>query len=133
MGRAPVFGESFLLEWRRSFSTAGSSSERRSREVRMRMLAVMTLASFVMLACEAGTESSGALSPEQCREIATKISKLVPTGNADGLGHELQLATDDAEAIARCVRGESWSRSGFECAMQATSKTGLERCLLAND
>lgn len=100
---------------------------------RIRTLAVLTLAAVAALACERGAEAGGALSSEECSQIATQIARLVPTGNLAGVPGELRLRGDDAEAMARCGRGESWSRSGFECAMQATSKTGLERCLLAND
>jgi len=99
----------------------------------MSWLAVLTLAAVAALACERGAEAGGALSAEQCSQIAAQIARLAPTGNLEGLPGELRLRDDDTEAMARCERGESWSRSGFECAMQATSKTGLERCLLAND
>ena len=95
--------------------------------MRQTILGIGLLAlSFSACGGPGGSVGSNALSEEECGQLLTQIDTLV---NAEYGVDEPTDPAEFAEDVRQCVEEPAWDRSGFECAMKATSNSQLQRCI----
>ena len=69
----------------------------------------------------------------ECRQLHDKLDQIMYADLSSSERAELAETEDEKAANAReCVEDQAWNRSGFECAMKATTEAELNRCMLAN-
>lgn len=94
----------------------------------MRIFGALLLILF--LACSGGMAGGGGLSREECTQLMNRITEISFKDLPEAERQAALADTDNSDTIESCVRGETWDRPSFECAMQAKSTGDLNRCIL---
>ena len=92
---------------------------------------------LVVLGCGGGagggTLAAGDLSEEECRKLLQKISdvsyaNLSPAEMAEVAS--IETPEKKEQDVKECVAEQNWTRSAYDCAMQATSESDLKSCIM---
>lgn len=90
---------------------------------------------ILLAGCGASSPSSGnLLSEDECTTLFDKVEEIMASGLSDSDQGEYRAmreerGTSDAK-LQSCLSGESWTREGFDCAMEASTENQLKDCIL---